>query len=50
MEFFQVQKVWFNLSYSAQCNFVERNNETDRQAIVSDIKEHKNGDNELSNI
>lgn len=47
---YEVQKIWFTPRYSAQCNFVERNNKTIGQAIRCYIDEHKNWDVELAKI
>lgn len=49
-EAYKVQKIWYTPRYSAQCNFVERNNKTIGQAIRSYIVEHKDWDKELSKI
>lgn len=47
---YKVQKIWYSARYSAQCNFVERNNQTVGTAIRSYIQEHKQWDLELSEI
>lgn len=47
---YEVQKIWFTPRYSAQCNFVERNNKTIGQAIRCYVDEHRNWDAELSKI
>lgn len=47
---YQVQKIWFSARYAAQCNFVERNNQTVGTAIRSYVEEHKDWDQELHKI
>lgn len=47
---YQVQKIWFNAVYSAQCNFVERSNKTIGTAIRCYVKEHVDWDLELPKL
>lgn len=47
---YQVQKIWFSPRYAAQCNFVERNNQTVGTAIRCYVVEHKDWDQELPKI
>lgn len=46
---YQVQ-IWYNAVYSAQCNFVERNNQTVGTTIRCYIDEHPNWDIELAKV
>lgn len=43
-------KIWHNALYSAQCNFVERNNRTVGTAIRSYVNDHVDWDKELNKI
>lgn len=47
---YNVQKIWYNARYHAQCNYVERINRTIGTAIRSYVTEHKDWDSNISKI